>query len=294
MSVACSGPDVTAGHLVTPRHVELFMQSPQTTTKSTSSAYAPGSDLDTYLATTLWTIGTLPDDDPARHRLRDEVICACLPVVRRLASRFHGRGETPDDLTQVATVGLIKAVDRFDVTRETQFLSYATPTIIGEIKRHFRDRGWSIRVSRSTQELYLDINRVLPDLAQTLGRSPGVADIARHLGVDEERVIEGLEAGHAYRTRSLSAPVGTDESAGTLADLLGAEDPEIEAVADRTTLRCLLRDVPERERGILAMRFFSNMTQAEIAARIGVSQMHVSRLLARALHDLRVRMLATD
>jgi RNA polymerase sigma-B factor len=253
-----------------------------------------GTDLDTYLATRLQTMATLPTGDPTRTKLRDDVICACLPVVRRLAARFYGRGETPEDLTQVATIGLIKSVDRFDTTRETQFLSYATPTIIGEIKRHFRDKGWSVRVSRPMQELYLDISRVLPELAQHLGRSPRITDIAEHLNITETDVIRGLDAGHAYSTRSLSAPVGTDENSATLADLLGGDDPNIESVADRTTLHQLLKDIPERERHILTLRFFANLTQSEIADRIGVSQMHVSRLLTRALKDLRERLEAED
>jgi len=253
-----------------------------------------GPDLDAYLSTRMQTMAALPVGDPTRNRLRDEVICACLPVVRRLASRFYGRGESSEDLIQVATIGLIKSVDRFDTERETQFLSYATPTIIGEIKRHFRDKGWSVRVSRPMQELYLEISRVLPDLTQQLGRSPRIADIAEHLGVPAADVVRGLECGQAYSARSLSAPVGGDDAGISLAEMLGGDDPQMESVADRTTLRQLLAEVPERERQILALRFFANLTQSEIAERIGVSQMHVSRLLTRTLADLRTRLLTED
>jgi len=253
-----------------------------------------GGELDAYIAGRLQTMSTLSEDDPQRVALRDEVICACLPVVRRLAARFFGRGESSEDLVQVATIGLIKSVDRFDPERETQFLSYATPTIIGEIKRHFRDKGWSVRVSRPMQELYLAISRVLPEMAQELGRSPRVSDLAERLGVSEEEVIRGLDCGQAYTARSLSAPVGGEEGGAVLADLLGGDDEQMESVADRTTLRHLLAEVPERERNILALRFFANMTQSEIAERVGVSQMHVSRLLTRTLKELRERLLAED
>ena len=242
----------------------------------------------------LTELAALAPDDPRRVSLRDEAICTCLPVVRRLASRFFGRGESPDDLVQVATIGLIKAIDRYDPERATQFLSYATPTIIGEIKRHFRDRGWSVRVPRPMQELYLSINQAVPEAAQELGRSPRVADLAERLGVSDEEIVRGLDCGQAYAARSLSAPVGGDESGTALVDLLGSDDDRMESVADREALRQLLADVPERERKILALRFFFNMTQSEIAQRVGVSQMHVSRLLTRTLADLRARLLAGD
>jgi RNA polymerase sigma-B factor len=253
-----------------------------------------GADLDTHLAAILAEMAGLAAGDPRRAALRDQVICGCLPVVRRLAARFFGRGENPDDLIQVATIGLIKAVDRFDPARETQLLSYATPTVIGELKRHFRDKGWSVRVSRPLQELYLSITRIIPDIAQQLGRSPSVADIAEHLGLPEQDVIAGLGCAGAYTARSLSTPIGDEATGTTLADLLGAEDTRMQSVPDRHTLRQMLADVPERERHILALRFFDNLTQSEIADRIGVSQMHVSRLLTRTLANLRQRLLTDD
>jgi RNA polymerase sigma-B factor len=266
--------------------------APTTPTPTTLSP--AGVDLDTALADKLHQMADLPATDPRRDALRDEVICACLPVVRRLAARFFGRGENPDDLIQVATIGLIKAVDRFDPHRETQFLSYATPTVIGELKRHFRDKGWSVRVSRPLQELYLTITRLIPDLAQQLGHTPSVSDIATHLAIPTTDVIAGLQCAGAYTARSLSTPIGDDTTGSTLADLLGETDNRLESVADRHTLRHMLADVPERERHILALRFFDNLTQSEIADRIGVSQMHVSRLLTRTLTTLRQRLLTED
>ena len=267
-------------------------QHAATVLPTTDDVATKSSELDGYVAARLATMSELPAGDSHRNHLRDEVICACLPVVRRLAGRFFGRGESTEDLVQVATIGLIKAVDRFDPSRETQFLSYATPTILGEIKRHFRDKGWSVRVSRPMQELYLSITRLLPDLSQELGRSPRVSDLAERLGVPEEDIVRGLECGQAYTARSLSAPIGGDDGGAVLADLLGGDDERMESVADRETLRKLLTEVPERERNILALRFFANLTQSEIAERIGVSQMHVSRLLTRTLADLRTRLLA--
>jgi RNA polymerase sigma-B factor len=272
----------------------LALATPVLATPAVEKPVKVGNDLDDYIATRLLEMSQLTAGDARRNQLRDEVICAGLPVVRRLAGRFFGRGENAEDLIQVATIGLIKSVDRYDPDRETQFLSYATPTIIGEIKRHFRDKGWSVRVSRPMQELYLAINRVMPEMAQELGRSPRACDLAERLGVSEDDILRGLDCGQAYTSRSLSAPVGGEEGGAVLADLLGGSDERMESVADRATLRQLLADVPERERNIIALRFFANLTQSEIAERIGVSQMHVSRLLTRTLKDLRERLLAED
>lgn len=259
----------------------------------TTPSQSHGDEFDEFLATSLATMSGMRADDPARDTLRSDVICACLPMVRRAASRFAGRGENLDDLIQVATVGLIKAVDRFDPSRETPFVNYAMPTVIGEIKRHFRDKTWSVRVSRSRQELYLEISRLVPAMAQELGRSPSVSDLAGRLGISESEVLTGLDCGQAYSARSLSNPIGNDD-ATSLADALGEPDDRLESVADREALRGALASLPERERQILLLRFFANMTQAEIADRVGVSQMHVSRLLKRTLLDLRELLLAED
>jgi RNA polymerase sigma-B factor len=234
-----------------------------------------------------------PPDSRARAALRDRVITLCLPYADRLARRFSGLGEASADLSQVAALGLLKAVDRYDPQMGTDFAAYATPTIVGELKRHFRDRGWAVRVPRRLQELRLDINRVRNELTHELNRSPTVADLARRLEVDEEQIIEAMTAAGGYRATSIFTPVGGDEGS-TLLDMLGAEDGSIAAVDAHESLKPLLAALPAREKDILAMRFFGNLTQAQIAERIGISQMHVSRLLTRTLARLRVGLMAED
>ena len=226
-------------------------------------------------------------DDPAHRRARDDLVTLHLPLVSFLARRFRDRGEPLDDLVQVGTIGLIKAVDRFDPERGVEFSTYATPTIVGEIKRHFRDKGWAIRVPRRLQELRLSIGSATAELSQASGRTPTVAEIAAHLGISEDDVIEGLEGAQAYSTSSLDAPVGGDDDAPMLADRLGDVDPSLETIEYRESLRPLLAALPSRERRILALRFFHGMTQSQIAEEVGISQMHVSRLLAKSLSTLR-------
>jgi RNA polymerase sigma-B factor len=239
-------------------------------------------------------LGALATDDvTARRTLREEVIRLCLPFAERLARRFYGLGEPVADLDQVAALGLLNAVDRYDPRFGTDFPSFATPTILGELKRYFRDRGWSVRVPRRLQELRLDINRACDQLTHELGRVPAVADLAAHLDVDEDAVVEALVAADAYRSTSLFAPVGAEEDGPTLADRLGAEDHGYEAVDVHETLQPLLAGLSEREHQLITMRFFGNMTQARIAERLGISQMHVSRLLTRTLSRLREEMLTT-
>jgi len=251
-------------------------------------------DADAQLAAALYAMADLPEGSPERERLRSDVICGYIPMARRAAARFGGRGENLDDLIQVATIGLIKAVDRFDPSREIPFVNYAMPTILGEIKRHFRDKSWSVRVSRSRQELYLEINRLIPEMAQELGRSPQVADLAGRLEVSEQEILAGIDCGQAHTARSLYAPIGLDDDGAVLADVIGSSDERLESVPDREALRKALVDVPERERQILLLRFFANMTQSEIAEHVGVSQMHVSRLLTRTLRELRDRLLIEE
>ena len=211
-----------------------------------------------------------------------------LPLAAFLARRFRDRGESLDDLTQVATIGLIKAVDRFDPQRGVEFSTFATPTIVGEIKRHFRDKGWAIRVPRRLQELRISIGRATAELSQSTGRSPTVAELAAHLDVGEEDILEGMESAQAYATLSLdsSSADGMDEGS-SLADTLGEDDPGLGEVETRETLHPLVATLPAREQRIIHMRFYENMTQAQIAEQIGVSQMHVSRLLAKTLAQLR-------
>lgn len=215
------------------------------------------------------------------------------PLANHLAHRYGGRGEPTDDLAQTAAIGLIKAIDKFDPTRGVDFAGYAIPTIIGELKRHFRDRTWDIRVPRRLQELRLSISEANSTLTQTLGRSPTVADIAAHLKVTEEEVLEGLEGARAYNAVSLSTPTGDGERATELGDMLGGEDPDFEQAELRIALGPALATLDEREQKILTLRFYGNLTQSQIADQIGVSQMHVSRLLTRALAKLRGQLAET-
>ena len=233
-------------------------------------------------------------DTAERSRVRDQLVEMHLPLVEYLARRFRNRGEPLDDLIQVATIGLIKSVDRFDLERGVEFSTYATPTIVGEIKRHFRDKGWAIRVPRRLQELKLALTKATSELSQKLGRSPTVAELAGHLEMTEEEVLEGLESANAYSAVSLDAPDGGDDDSPAVADTLGVEDESLEGVEYRESLKPLLDQLPAREKRILLLRFFGNMTQSQIAADLGISQMHVSRLLARTLTQLRAGLLTDE
>lgn len=217
------------------------------------------------------------------REVRDAVIEAHLPLVEQLARRFANRGESLDDLFQAGTIGLIKAVEGFDPDLGFEFSAYATKTILGELKRHFRDKGWSVRAPRRVQELYLSLGNTVGDLSQRLGRSPTVREIAAESGVSEEEVLEALEAGHAYRSASLDSP---GPEGDTLGSRLGRLEDEYEKAEDRAVLLPHLSSLPERERLILKLRFVDDLTQSEIAQRIGISQMHVSRLLTRSLAAL--------
>jgi len=242
----------------------------------------------------LLALSKLPEDDPRRTPLRDALVEGHLPLVEYLARRFAGRGEPLDDLVQVATIGLNKAIDRFDPERGVEFSTYATPTIAGEVKRHFRDKGWAVRVPRRLQELKLALTRASADLTQKLGRAPTVAELAKHLGLSDEDILEGLESAHAYSTVSLDAPDSDEDDGPAVADSLGMIDDALEGVEYRESLKPLLEALPPREKRILVLRFFGNMTQSQIATELGISQMHVSRLLARTLAQLREGLLAED
>lgn len=227
-------------------------------------------------------------DEAERQKLRERLVEQYIGLVEFLARRFRNRGEPLEDLIQVGTIGLLKAIDRFELERDVEFSTYATPTIVGEIKRHFRDKGWAVRVPRRLQELHLELTKVVQVLSQELGRSPTVEEIARATSFTEEEVLEGLEIAQAYSYTSLDAPLDPgDGSATTFADQLGGEDEYLENLEYRASLAPELARLPERERKILYLRFFKGMTQSEIAARVGISQMHVSRLLARTLAQLR-------
>ncbi|WP_284575689.1 RNA polymerase sigma factor SigF [Streptomyces sp. 2P-4] len=235
----------------------------------------------------------LPDGSPEKAELRNRLVRMHLPLVEHLARRFRNRGEPLDDLTQVATIGLIKSVDRFDPDRGVEFSTYATPTVVGEIKRHFRDKGWAVRVPRRLQELRLSLTTATAELSQQHGRSPTVHELAERLGISEEEVLEGLESANAYSTLSLDVP-DTDDESPAVADTLGAEDEALEGVEYRESLKPLLEGLPPREKRILLLRFFGNMTQSQIAQEVGISQMHVSRLLARTLAQLREKLLVEE
>ena len=232
-------------------------------------------------------LATLEKGDPRRERLREILVEEHLPLVRHFARRFSNRGEPFDDLLQVGTLGLIEAIDRFDPTRGVEFLSFAVPTITGEIKRHFRDQGWSVRVPRRLQELHLSLNAAVGELAQKNGRAPTPSELAELLGIPREEVLEGLAVANAYRSSSLDERLSGEDDSPTLAATLGEEDAALEGVEYRESLQPLLATIPARERRILMLRFFGNMTQSQIAADIGISQMHVSRLLSRTLAKLR-------
>ncbi|WP_222264077.1 RNA polymerase sigma factor SigF [Modestobacter marinus] len=232
-------------------------------------------------------LATLEKDDPRRERLREILVEEHLPLVRHFARRFSNRGEPFDDLLQVGTLGLIAAIDRFDPTRGVEFLSFAVPTITGEIKRHFRDQGWSVRVPRRLQELHLSLNAAVSELSQKNGHAPTPSELAEHLGIPRAEVLEGLAVANAYRSSSLDERLSGEEDSPTLAATLGEEDAALEGVEYRESLQPLLATIPARERRILILRFFGNMTQSQIAADIGISQMHVSRLLSQTLAKLR-------
>ncbi|MDQ3865533.1 MAG: SigB/SigF/SigG family RNA polymerase sigma factor [Actinomycetota bacterium] len=223
-------------------------------------------------------------DLEARERLIEQY----LPLVRSLARRYSYRGELVEDLVQVGCIGLIKAIDRFDVNRGVELTTYATPNIIGEIKRHFRDKGWSVRVPRGLQELNVRLSRLIEELTVQLERSPTIAELAKAAGVDEEEVLEALETGQAYATLSLSAPaVGEESEDLDPLESLGELEHEYEVSEDRAVLAPGLRVLDERERRILQLRFFEGLTQSQIAQQVGISQMHVSRLIRRALEKIR-------
>src|SRR5918996_1428147 len=226
-------------------------------------------------------------DEEERAGIREQLVDQYIGLVEFLARRFRNRGEPLEDLVQVGTIGLLKAIDRFDLSREVEFSTYATPTIVGELKRHFRDKGWAVRVPRRLQELHLELTKTVGNLAHDLGRSPTVEEIAEAAGITEEEVLEGLEIAQAYNFTSLDAPIDSEEGSTSFADQLGGEDEQLENLEYRASLAPEMAKLPERERKILFLRFYRGMTQSEIADRLGISQMHVSRLLNRTLMRLR-------
>ena len=219
---------------------------------------------------------------------RDELIGQYMSLVRSLARRYAYRGEQLDDLVQIGAIGLIKAIDRFDMSRGVELTTYATPNIIGEIKRHFRDKGWAVRVPRGLQELSVQLSKLVEQLTVQFSRSPTIAEIAKEAGVEEELVLEAIESGRAYSSVSLSAgAIGDEDGELDPLETIGTVEHEYEVSEDRAMLEPGLRVLDERERRILHLRFFEGLTQSQIAAQIGISQMHVSRLIRRALEKIR-------
>ena len=218
---------------------------------------------------------------------REELVERHLPLVRSLARRYAGRGEALEDIEQVGAIGLIKAIDRYELSRDVALTTYATPNVVGEIKRHFRDKGWAIRVPRALQELNAKMSSTIEHLTMKLGRSPSIAEIANELETTPEEVLEALEAGSAYAPASLSAgPMGGETELDPM-ETLGVEDQEFERTEQRTALEPALAELPRREREILRMRFQEGMTQTQIAEHLGISQMHVSRLIRKSLEQMR-------
>ncbi|MDT5145768.1 MAG: polymerase sigma-B factor [Mycobacterium sp.] len=234
----------------------------------------------------------LPAESHEHNRQRERIVARCLPLADHVASHFARRGEGHDDLTQVARLGLMNAVNRFDPDKGPSFIGFAVPTMMGEVRRYFRDFSWGMRVPRRLRELHVQISRATGDLAQQLGRAPTAGELSQLLEVPREEIIECLVAGDAYRLDSLDAPIGADTS-GTprsVADAVGETDPQIDHITNREAVRALVDGLPQRERDVLRMRFFESMTQSQIAERIGVSQMQVSRILANTLRCLRDRL----
>jgi RNA polymerase sigma-B factor len=231
---------------------------------------------------------TLPVDSVERERAREQIVRRCMPLAEHIARRFDGRGEPREDIAQVARLGLVNAVNRFDVECGSDFVSFAVPTIMGEVRRHFRDNSWSVKVPRRLKELHLRLGAATADLSQRLGRAPTPSELAAELDMDRDEVVEGLVAGSSYNTLSIDSGGGSgNEDAPAIADTLGDVDLSLDQIENREALRPLLEALPERERTVLVLRFFESLTQTQIAERVGISQMHVSRLLAKSLTRLR-------
>ncbi|MGE2729023.1 SigB/SigF/SigG family RNA polymerase sigma factor [Mycolicibacterium vaccae] len=254
-------------------------------------ARSPDCDL-TWLRAAFLRMHSLPAESEDRVRLRTRIIEECLPLAERIARRYDRRGETHDDLVQVARVGLMNAVNRFDPDAGTEFLSFAIPTMLGEVKRYFRDFSWSVNVPRRLKDLYPSLAPVTDELTHRLGRAPTAGELASALGVDRDDVVETLAAAAGFKARSIDeSRARDDDAAPALVDRLGAPDPDIDFIEDQDALRAQLESLPDREYRIVTMRFFESLTQSEIAQRMGISQMHVSRLLAQSLQRLRDGML---
>lgn len=257
------------------------------TSRETTGRGGPSSDSQfDHLEPLLEQYAAASTDDPKRSRLRDELVTSFLPLAQRIASRYANRGEPLEDLVQVASLGLLQAIERYEPTRGRHFLAFAVPTITGEVRRYFRDKSWAMRVPRRLKELHLSINTVTVELAQRLDRAPRPSELAERLNVSTDEILEALEAAHSYRADSLDEALDSD-GGNPLIDALGGTDPSFETFTDLHSLAPHVATLPERDRRILLMRFYQDMTQTQIAERIGISQMQVSRILSSTLRQLR-------
>ncbi|MGV0791447.1 SigB/SigF/SigG family RNA polymerase sigma factor [Mycolicibacterium sp. XJ1819] len=230
---------------------------------------------------------TLDEGSVAYRRQREAIIERALPLADHIARRFRNRGESLDDLVQAARVGLVNAVNRFDPDNGAEFLSFAVPTMMGEVRRHFRDHGWAVKVPRRLKDLQSQLVKARSELSQEMGRAPTPTEVAEHLGIDRELVVEATIASSNYSTLSTDVQSSPGDDNWSIGDTLGDVDPNLDKVIDVVTIRPLIAALPERERTVLTLRFFESMTQTQIAERMGYSQMHVSRMLAKALRTLR-------
>ena len=257
---------------------------------STTSSARPTRDVDEFADVMDMFTGLQTQIPESREvqRQRELIFERCLALADRVARHYGGRGEDIEDLTQVARLGLVKAVNRFDPSKGSHFVAFAIPTMMGEVRRHFRDHGWSMHVPRRLKDRHGDITRATIDLTQTLGRAPTAGQLAEVLGLSREDIVDSMLAADAYRIRSIDAPVSSADSAPRMvSDTMGAVDEGFDRICDLETIRPLLAALPEREKTVLYLRFFDSLTQSQIAEQIGVSQMHVSRILERTLRRLR-------
>jgi RNA polymerase sigma-B factor len=253
------------------------------------STGAPSDDAYDDVIEMFLALNKMPAESHEYRRQRDRIVTRCLPLADHVARHFARRGEGLDDLTQVARLGLMNAINRFDPAKGPSFIGFAIPTMMGEVRRYFRDYSWDMRVPRRLRELHVQISRTTADLVQELGRAPTASELSQVLEVPHEAIVECLVAGDAYQLDSLDAPLSPDSAGRTrlVADAVGGVDPQIDHITNREAVRALVAALPRRERAVLHMRFFESMTQSQIAERIGVSQMQVSRILANTLQCLR-------
>jgi RNA polymerase sigma-B factor len=266
--------------------------SPESTLVAERPARTPRRSDDCHAEALLADLHRMADDDPRRARIRAELVDMHAPIAKSIARRYAQRGEPLEDIEQAAFLGLVKAINRYDPALGDRFLAYASPLMTGEVKRHFRDRTWGIHMPRRLQELSLTLTPTVQEFVHRNGRSPRTAELAEMMNLTEEETVEVIAAWESYRPVSLDVPTGEDDDAQPLGDSVGEYDSAFDSLVDGHALRPLIGQLPDRERKILLLRFFGNMTQSQIGEEMGISQMHVSRLLSRSLEWLRAELLA--